>query len=179
MLGNSSLTPVAHLMTYSETGTPRLNERKREAPACARNLTTYLHILKPSCNIAPPSSAVVCFLLAPIFCLIVIHVQSVCLANLLVFTPSLQSCVRLRVTEFILCYLLYDLHCCLILTSTRFSSRRLCFTDRPLLSLLCCQKGLQLKQLKEVTLDGTFAPVAVLFKTLESVPSSPHLAVSN
>lgn len=123
MLGNSSLTPVAHLMTYSETGTPRLNERRREAPACARNLTAYLHILKPSCNIAPPSSAVVCFPLAPIFCLIVIHVQSVCLANLLVFTPSPPSCVCLRVTEFILCYLLYYLHCRLILTSLRFSSR--------------------------------------------------------
>lgn len=47
MLGNSSLTPVAYLMTYSETGTPRLNERRREAPTCARNLTTYLHILNP------------------------------------------------------------------------------------------------------------------------------------
>lgn len=47
--------------------------------------------LKRSCNIASHSSAVVCLLLAPIFCFIVIHVQSVCLANLLVFRPSQQS----------------------------------------------------------------------------------------
>lgn len=51
----------------------------------------YLHILKPSCNIA----SVFCWcllLLSPIFCLIVIHVQSVCLANLLIFRPSQPSC---------------------------------------------------------------------------------------
>lgn len=39
--------------------------------------------------------AVLCrclLLLSPIFCLIVIHVQSVCLANLLIFGPSQLSC---------------------------------------------------------------------------------------
>lgn len=64
--------------------------------------------------------------LSPIFCLIVIHVQSVCLANLLVFRPS-QLTPCLCVTECILHYLLYYLH--------RFGDS--------ILYLKCCRISLQ------------------------------------
>lgn len=66
--------------------------RWQQQPLCSEAyFTTYLHILKPSCNIAFPVLCCCLLPLSPIFCLIVIHVQSVCLANLLAFRPSQQS----------------------------------------------------------------------------------------
>lgn len=125
MLGNSSFNLGCPLCLSSLYICGFMSEREKEkgreriwrickcvyraaaASMCTQNLLhnlpAYFKALMQYCF----SFFCCCLLpLAPIFCLIVIHVQSVCLANLLVFRPSRQSYACPCVTECILCYLL-------------------------------------------------------------------------